>query len=147
MEWMIHFIWRMRLEILLGFFRYLMKRKFRSKWGTCCFQTQRGRIWRCRCHQFQIYGRDVGCPQAMNRLEKRLAHQGTQCWKCGVLRLHDQRGRVNFASLSSRRLCGQCAGNPQIKREIFVWVREKKPGRSCGNEDCHIVCMNKCVRS
>ena len=52
----------------------------------------------------------------MNRLEKRLGHQGTQCWKRGVLRLHDQRRRVFFASLSSRRLCGQCAGNPEIKK-------------------------------
>ena len=62
----------------------------------------------------------------MNRLEKRLCRQGTQCWKCGVLRLHDQRGRVFFASLSSRRLCGQCTGNPETKRQIFVWVRGEK---------------------
>ena len=61
----------------------------------------------------------------MNRLEKRLGHQGTQCWKYEVLRLHDERRRVFFASLSSRSLCGQCAGNPEIKRGIFVWVREK----------------------
>ena len=25
----------------------------------------------------------------------------------------------------SRRLCGQCVGNPEIKRGIFVWVKEK----------------------
>ena len=61
----------------------------------------------------------------MNKLEKRLGHQETQCWKCEVLRLHNHRGRVFFASLSSRRLCGQCVGNPEIKREIFVWVRKK----------------------
>ena len=30
---MIHCIWRMRLGILVEFFRYLMKRKFKSKWG------------------------------------------------------------------------------------------------------------------
>ena len=61
----------------------------------------------------------------MNKLEKRLGHQETQCWKCEVLRLHNHRGRVFFASLPSRRLCGQCVGNPEIKREIFVWVRKK----------------------
>ena len=66
----------------------------------------------------------------MNKLEKRLGHQETQCWKCEVLRLHNHRGRVFFASLPSRRLRGQCVGNPEIKREIFVWVRKKKPGRS-----------------
>ena len=42
---MIHCIWRMRLGILLEFFRYLMKRKFRSKWrdilSECnCTRTQ-----------------------------------------------------------------------------------------------------------
>ena len=61
----------------------------------------------------------------MNKLGKRQGHQGTQWWKCGALRLHDQRGRVFFASLPSRRLCRQCVGNPEIKRGIFVWVREK----------------------
>ena len=34
---MIHCIWRMRLGILVGFFRYLMKRKFKSKWGDMLF--------------------------------------------------------------------------------------------------------------
>ena len=85
----------------------------------------------------------------MNRLEKRLCHQGTQCWKCQVLRLHDQTGRVFFASLPSKRLCGQCTGDPEIKTGMFVWVRgeKKKARRSSGNEDCHIDRMNKCVRS
>ena len=62
----------------------------------------------------------------MNRLEKRLCHQGTQCWKCEVLRLHDQTGRVFFASLPSKWLRGQCTGNPEIKTGIFVWVRGEK---------------------
>ena len=136
---MIHCIWRVRLGILLGFFLYLMKGKFRSKWGKCCFQTQRWEIWRCRCNQFWIYGRDVEFLQALNKLGKRLGHQGTQCWKCGALSLHYQKGRVFFASLRSRRLCPQCIDNPEIKREIFAWVREKKTGKSCGNEDGHIV--------
>ena len=30
---MIQCIWRMPLGILVGFFGYLMKRKFKSKWG------------------------------------------------------------------------------------------------------------------
>ena len=34
---MIHCIWRMPLGILVGFFRYLMKRKFKSKWGDMLF--------------------------------------------------------------------------------------------------------------
>ena len=34
---MIHCIWRMHLGILVGFLRYLMKRKFRSKWGHVLF--------------------------------------------------------------------------------------------------------------
>ena len=71
--------------------------------------------------------------------EKRLGHQGTQCWKCGALSLHYQKGRVFFASLRSRRLCPQCIDNPEIKREIFAWVRERKTWKSCGNEDGHIV--------
>ena len=79
----------------------------------------------------------------MNKSEKRLGHQGTQCWKCAVLRLHDQRGRVFFASLYSRRLCGQCAGDPEMKRgNIFTGK-----GRSWANEDCHMVHVNKSVRS
>ena len=62
----------------------------------------------------------------------------TQCWKLGALRLHDQRGKVFFASLHSRRLRWQFVGNPEIKMGIFVWVREE-PRTSCCNEDCHIV--------
>ena len=34
---MIHCIWKMRLEILAGFCRYLMKRKFMSKCGDILF--------------------------------------------------------------------------------------------------------------
>ena len=36
--------------------------------ATFCFQMQRWWIWRYRqsvCHQFQIYGREFGCPLAM----------------------------------------------------------------------------------
>ena len=48
-----------------------------------------------------------------------------------------------FASLYSRRLCGQCAGDPEMKRgNIFMGK-----GRSCANEDCHMVHVNKSVRS
>ena len=75
----------------------------------------------------------------MNKLEKRLGHQETQCWKCEVLRLHNHRGRVFFASLPSRRLCGQCVGNPEKKKRNICMGKGKKPGRSSGTEDCHIV--------
>ena len=34
---MIQCIWRMPLGILVGFFGYLMKRKFKSKWGDMLF--------------------------------------------------------------------------------------------------------------
>ena len=79
----------------------------------------------------------------MKKSKKRLGHQGTQCWKSAVLRLHDQRGRVFFASMSSRRLCGQCAGNPEMKKGNNFMSK----GRSCANDDCHIVRANKSVRS
>lgn len=103
--------------------------------GKCCYQMQRRWTWRCWCHQVQIYGRDLECLQAMSLLGKRQGHQMTPCYNYGALQLHDQRGKVFFASLSSKRLCWQIVGNSEIQRGIFVWVREI-PRRSCGNEDC-----------
>ena len=44
-----------------------------------------------------------------------------------------------FASLPSRRLCGQCVGNPEKKKRNICMGKGKKPGRSSGTEDCHIV--------
>ena len=61
-----------------------------------------------------------------------------------MLRVHDQRGRVFFASLFSRRR-EQCTGNPEPKRE-YLYGKGGKKEKSCGNEDCHIVRMNKYVR-
>ena len=48
------------------------------------------------------------------QIGKKARSSRTHCWKCGALTLHDQRGRVFFASLPSRRLSGQCVGNPEI---------------------------------
>ena len=46
---MIHCVWKIHLGVLLGFFRYLMKRKFRSKWGDMLFQNAKD-------ISFRIYG-------------------------------------------------------------------------------------------
>ena len=43
------------------------------------------------------------CLQAMNKLGKRLGHQGTHSRKCGALRLHDQRGRVFFCTSAFKK--------------------------------------------
>ena len=46
MEWITYCVWRICLEILQGFFWYLMKRKFRSKWGDMLFPYAKRINWK-----------------------------------------------------------------------------------------------------
>ena len=91
-----------------------MKKKFGSKWGDMLFPNAKrtnlkvpvppiSDLWK-RCRMFSDH----------EQIGKKARSSRTHCWKCGALTLHDQRGRVFFASLPSRRLSGQCVGNPEI---------------------------------
>ena len=86
----------------------------------------------------------------MNKLSKRLGHQGTQYWKCGALRFHDQRekrerekerererGREGERERETERQ--RETERERNKKENICMGEEKKPGRTCCNEDCHIV--------